>query len=243
MRTLPLSFRPKRGAGRRAKRRNLSHCTFAFALNIGPRVPIELFHLPGRFLDCARLHPCSARNDILRRGCRPHFTRLAQSGVCRRGVAAALFRERRVAAAVFREQALLHFTTLFRGQQCFAPHCHSEPPRMRRVEESNNAAEKQLQCNHTRVPIFTPYRTPAGSFDFEPRYSLGSPLRMTERTACRIAFIRITGSAFPQNGYNKYRYIVNSSHEGLASCIRLSFFLRVQPFNCFSRAIASFILL
>ena len=59
----PLSFRPKRGAGRRAKRRNLSHCTFAFAIDIGSRVPIGLFHIPRRFLDCARLHPCSARND------------------------------------------------------------------------------------------------------------------------------------------------------------------------------------
>ena len=35
-----------------------------------------------------------------------------------------------------------------RGQQ----RCHSEPPRMRRVEESTLATEKRLQCNHARVP-------------------------------------------------------------------------------------------
>ena len=57
LRTLPLSFRPKRGAGRRAKRRNLSHCTIAFAIDIGSRVPIGLFHIPRRFLDCARAYP------------------------------------------------------------------------------------------------------------------------------------------------------------------------------------------
>ena len=33
------------------------------------------------------------------------------------GVRFAVFRERQAAVAVFREQALLHFTTLFRGQR------------------------------------------------------------------------------------------------------------------------------
>ena len=37
----------------------------------------SLYIIPRRFLDCARLHPCSARNDMLRRGCRPRFTRSA----------------------------------------------------------------------------------------------------------------------------------------------------------------------
>ena len=37
---------------------------------------------------------------------------------------------------------------------------------MRRVEESNKAAAEQLQCNHARVPIFTPFLAPARSFDF-----------------------------------------------------------------------------
>ena len=37
----------------------------------------SLYIIPRRFLDCARLYPCSARNDMLRRGCRPRFTRLA----------------------------------------------------------------------------------------------------------------------------------------------------------------------
>ena len=73
------------------------------------------------------------------------FLTQISAGRRRRRVAVALFRERAllhcttlfrgqpgVAAAVFREQALLHFTTLFRGQ----PRCHSEPPRIRRVEES-----------------------------------------------------------------------------------------------------------
>ena len=32
----PLSFRPKRGVKRRAERRNLSHCTYAFAMSICP---------------------------------------------------------------------------------------------------------------------------------------------------------------------------------------------------------------
>ena len=45
--TPPLSFRPKRGAERRAKRRNLSHCTHIFAMNIGPHTLIELLsHTP-----------------------------------------------------------------------------------------------------------------------------------------------------------------------------------------------------
>ena len=52
--------------------------------------------------------------------------------------------------------------------------CHSEPPRMRRVEESTQAAEKWLQCNNARVPIHKHYCYPARSFDFVPRYSLGT---------------------------------------------------------------------
>ena len=61
--------------------------------------------------------------------------------------------------------------------------CHSEPPRMRRVEESTCAAAKRLLCNHARVPTHKLYCSPASSFDFEPRFSLGSPLRMAERAA------------------------------------------------------------
>ena len=61
--------------------------------------------------------------------------------------------------------------------------CHSEPPRMRRVEESTCAAAKRLLCNHARVPTHKLYCSPARSFDFEPRFSLGSPLRMAERAA------------------------------------------------------------
>ena len=63
--------------------------------------------------------------------------------------------------------------------------CHSEPPRMRRVEESTKAAEKQLLCNNARIPINKLYCYPARSFDFVPRYSLGTSLRMTGRAACR----------------------------------------------------------
>ena len=77
------------------------------------------------------------------------------------------FRERRGAVALFRERALLHFTTLFRGQ----PRCHSEPPRMRRVEESTKAAEKRLLCNHAHIPTHKLYCSPARSFDFVPRYA------------------------------------------------------------------------
>ena len=58
--------------------------------------------------------------------------------------------------------------------------CHSEPPRMRRVEESTQAAEKWLQCNHARAPIHKHYCHPARSFDFVPCYSLGTSLRITE---------------------------------------------------------------
>ena len=55
------------------------------------------------------------------------------------------FRESGVRSAMFREQALLHCTTLLRGQQAGATCCHSEPPRSGRVEESTQAAEKRLQ--------------------------------------------------------------------------------------------------
>ena len=65
--------------------------------------------------------------------------------------------------------------SLLRGQ----PKCHSEPPRMRRVEESTKAAAKWLQCNPTHVLIRKLYCNHTGSFDFVPRYSLGTSLRMT----------------------------------------------------------------
>ena len=117
------------------------------------------------------------------------------------GVRSALFRERRVAAtvfresgvrsAVFRERALLHCTALLRGQ----PKCHSEPPRMRRVEESTQAAAKQLQCNHARVPIPKHYCHPARSFDFVPRYArhFAQDDRTGDVAACPRGLIPRTG--------------------------------------------------
>ena len=39
----------------------------------------SLYIIPRRFLDCARLYPCSARNDMLRRGCKPRFRGLLKA--------------------------------------------------------------------------------------------------------------------------------------------------------------------
>ena len=108
-----------------------------------------------------------------------------------RRVAAAVFRESGVRSALFREQALLHCTALLRGQ----PKCHSEPPRMRRVEESTQAAAKQLQCNHARVPIPKHYCHPARSFDFVPRYArhFAQDDRTGDVAACPRGLIPRTG--------------------------------------------------
>ena len=103
----PLSFRPKRGVKRRAERRNLSHCTHAFAMYICP------CSIPSPYYHPARSFGFVPRYSLV--------TSLRMTGS-----------RRECPAAKFRERVLLHCTTLFRGQ----PRCHSEPPRMRRVEES-----------------------------------------------------------------------------------------------------------
>ena len=41
-----------------------------------------------------------------------------------------------------------------------------------------------LQCTSARIPIHNPYCIPARSFDFVPRFPLGTPLRMTICAAC-----------------------------------------------------------
>ena len=61
---------------------------------------------------------------------------------------------------------------------------------MRRVEESTKAAAKWLQCNPTRVLIRKLYCHPARSFDFVPRFSLGTPLRMTGSAAFYAACLK-----------------------------------------------------
>ena len=134
---------------------------------------------------------------------------------------------RRVAAAVFRERALLHCTTLFRGQRrriCFCgahgtilslaqnrgfcrqgvpaalfrenalPHYQAYCADSRDVILSRRecGASKNLlrlprsSCNAIMPRCYTPHhRNPARSFDFAPRFTLGTSLRMTGRAACR----------------------------------------------------------
>ena len=141
---------------------------------------------------------------------------------------AAGFNESGVRSAVFRQRPLhqvprmgvIALSSLLRGQ----PRCHSEPPRMRRVEESAWVAVKRLLCNHAyapsllsfrpkrgvkrraeksltlydcfynvHLPVFytlTLYYNPARSFDFVPRYSLVTSLRMTECTAFYAACLK-----------------------------------------------------
>ena len=59
-----LSFRPKRGAERRAKRRNLSNCTIVFAMYISSRSISSPYCNPARSFGCA---PCgrSTQDDNL----------------------------------------------------------------------------------------------------------------------------------------------------------------------------------
>ena len=40
--------------------------------------------------------------------------------------------------------------------------CHSEPPRMRRVEESTSISAKWLQCNHAYAPSLLSFRPKRG---------------------------------------------------------------------------------
>ena len=72
---LPLSFRLSE---RQRTHGEISHIVRLFLQCTLARIHFSsLYIIPRRFLDCARLHPCSARNDMLRRGCRPRFTRFA----------------------------------------------------------------------------------------------------------------------------------------------------------------------
>ena len=87
----PLSFRPKRGVKRRAERRNLSHCTHAFAMNICP------CSIPSPYCNPARSFGFVPRYSL--------GTSLRMTGG-----------QRGCPAAKFREWILLHCTTLFRGQ-------------------------------------------------------------------------------------------------------------------------------
>ena len=88
-----LSFRPKRGVKRRAERRNLSHCTHAFAMNICP------CSIPSPYCHPARSFGFVPRYSL--------GTSLRMTGG-QRCVAAAVFRESGVRSALFRERALLH---------------------------------------------------------------------------------------------------------------------------------------
>ena len=125
----PLSFRPKRGVKRRAERRNLSHCTIVFAMYICPcSIPSPYCH-PARSFDFA---PCYSLGASLRMtACTAFYAACLKRSLttaCRRrgvpaalfresGVRSALFRESGIRSALFRERAILHCTTLFRGQR------------------------------------------------------------------------------------------------------------------------------
>ena len=78
------------------------------------------------------------------------------------------------------------------------PRCHSEPPRMRRVEESTKAAAKRLLCNHARVPTHKLYCNTARSFDFVPRYA--RHFAQDDRVAERCRFKLITPAAVRRRG-------------------------------------------
>ena len=159
----PLSFRLSE---RQRTHGEISHIVCMFRNEHGHAYTNRAFiAYPGDFSTAHGLIPCSARNDMLRRGCRPRFTRLAQSGICRR----------RVAAAMFRERALLHYPA--------------------RCADNRNVILSRRACgaskNLPRLPqsdynalmpayLYTKlYYIPARSFDYVPRYSLGTPLRMT----------------------------------------------------------------
>ena len=78
---LPLSFRLSE---QQRTHGEISHIVRLFLQCTLARIHFSsLYIIPRRFLDCARAAscrgriPCSARNDILRRVCRPRFTRLA----------------------------------------------------------------------------------------------------------------------------------------------------------------------
>ena len=111
--------------------------------------------------------------------------------------------------------------------------CHSEPPRMRRTEESTQAAEKWLQCNHTRVLIRKLYCNHTGSFDFAPCYSLGTSLRMTGGRR---------GGVSPLPCSAKMRYYITKPIARTAACrrcliprtgvIALHDLLRGQQYKC-----------
>ncbi len=70
----PLSFRPKRGVKRRAERRNLSHCTHAFAMYICPCSIPSPYCNPARSFDFA---PCYSLGTSLRMTECTAFTRPA----------------------------------------------------------------------------------------------------------------------------------------------------------------------
>ena len=115
----PLSFRPKRGVKRRAERRNLSHCTIVFAMYICPcSIPSPYCH-PARSFDFVPRYTLGT--SLRMTECTAFYA------VCvKRSLPAACRRCRIPRTGIIALHGLL------RGQ----PHCHSEPPRMRRVEES-----------------------------------------------------------------------------------------------------------
>ena len=122
-----------------------------------------------------------AKHPMLRRGraqwricfCGAHelFLSLAQNhGFCRQGVPAALFRE----------QALSHYTA------CCAANRDVILSRRTCGVSKNLLRLPQSSCNAIMsVFLYTkPYCNPARSFDFAPRYSLGTSLMMAICAAC-----------------------------------------------------------
>ncbi len=112
----PLSFRPKRGVKRRAERRNLSHCTHAFAMNICP------CSIPSPYCNPARSFGFVPRYSLV--------TSLRMTGG-----------QRGCPRCRVPRKCVTTLQSLLRGQ----PRCHSEPPRMRRVEEYTRPPKRY--CN------------------------------------------------------------------------------------------------
>ena len=109
------------------------------------------------------------------------------SAVCRRCRVPATFRcirfrESGVRSAVFRENALLHYQACRAANRdvILSRRACGVSKNLLRFPQSSLAMQSCSHSNNWPYCVIT-----ARSFDFAPRFSLGSPLRMTRRTAWR----------------------------------------------------------
>ena len=130
------------------------------------------------------------------------------------------FAVRRVAAAVFRERALLHYPAccaasglialppvILSRRACGASKNLPRPPKsdcyaiMPTFLHTNPIiALQDPSASHAHIPTHKPYYSPARSFGFAPRYSLGTSLRMTGRATWR----RVAAAMFRERALLHY---------------------------------------